>query len=109
MARAYDIVSRMNHIKEKSTIKIDDDHIYNINTSKSAVLYIRAIHEDKEKEDFELLDDVIKVALGQEALDYINSLDLPMEGLVLIMNVIFAAVEGVELEAVLEAQKKPKK
>ncbi|MCQ4833047.1 hypothetical protein [Hungatella sp. SL.1.14] len=109
MGRAYDIAERMKNGMEKPTVKIDDDHIYNINTGKSAVLYINAVSQDKEKDEFEKMDEVIKAALGKEALDYINDQDMAVASIALIVNVIMAAIADVSLEEVEEVEKNQKK
>jgi len=104
MAKSYDIVNRMNSIREKSVVRVDDTHEYKINTSKSAVLFIRAISEDKDKDEYDMIDGVVKVALGDEAAEYIDSLNLPVEGYALILNVIFAAIDGITLEELEEKE-----
>ena len=109
MGRAYDIAERMKSGNEKPTIKIDEDHIYKINTGKSAVLYINAVSQDKEKDDFEKMDEVIKTALGKEALDYITEQDMSVASIALIVNVIMAAIADVSLEEVEETEKSQKK
>ena len=109
MGRAYDIAERMKNGMEKPTVKIDDDHIYNINTGKSAVLYINAVSQDKEKDEFEKMDEVIKAALGKEALDYINDQDMAVASIALIVNVIMAAIADVSLEEGEEVETNQKK
>ncbi len=109
MGRAYDIAERMRVVNEKPVVKIDEDHSYKINTGKSAVLYINAVSRDKEKDEFEMMDDIIKVALGQEAFDYITEQDMPMASIALIVNVIMAAIADVSLEEVEETEKNQKK
>lgn len=103
MARAYDIVARLQSGNERPTVKIDESHEFKINTSKSAVLFIRASTEDKDKDEFEKIDAIIKIALGEDAFEYIMSQDPPMENLSLIVNVIMAAISNEDLET-LEAQ-----
>lgn len=109
MGRAYDIAERMRNGNEKPTVKIDEDHIYKINTGKSAVLYINAVSQDKEKDEFEKMDEIIKVALGKEALDYINDQDMAVASIALIVNVIMAAIADIALEEVEEVEKNQKK
>lgn len=109
MGRAYDIAERMKSGNEKPVVKIDEDHSFKINTGKSAVLYINAASRDKKKDEFEMMDDIIRVALGQEALDYITEQDMPMSNIALIVNVIMAAIADISLEEVEEAEKNQKK
>ncbi len=100
MARAYDIVARLQSGKERPTVKIDADHEFKINTSKSAVLFIRACTEDPEKDEFDKIDAIIKITLGEEAFEYIMSQDPTMDNLSLIVNVIMAAIANEDLEKV---------
>lgn len=109
MGRAYDIAERMKNGMEKPTVKVDEDHVYKINTGKSAVLYINAVSRDKKKDDFEIMDEIIKTALGKEALDYINEQDMAMASIALIVNVIMAAIADISLEEVEEVEKNQKK
>jgi len=113
MAKFYDIAERMQVGRQKPEVKLDDEHVYKINTSKSAVLYIQGIYDDKSKDDIAKLDEVIKVALGKVAAEYIDSLDPSMEILTLIIETIMAAISGIDLEeaeaATKEAAKKAQK
>lgn len=111
MGRAYDIAERMRAGNEKPVVKIDEDHSFKINTGKSAVLYINAVSRDKDKDEFEIMDDIIKTALGQEGFDYISEQDMPMANIALIVNVIMAAIADVPLEEVedVEREKNQKK
>lgn len=113
MSRFYDIAERMKAGKQKPTVKIDEDHEYNINTSKSAVLFVQAISMDETKKDMEKTDELIKVTLGEEALEYINAQDMPMPNISLIVTVIMAAIADVTLEdaeeTAREEAKRPRK
>lgn len=109
MGRAYDIAERMKNGNEKPTVKIDEDHVYKINTGKSAVLYINAVSQDKDKDEFERMDEVIKAALGKDALDYITDQDMAVASIALIVNVIMAAIADISLEEVEEVEKNQKK
>ena len=80
-----------------------------ISTPERAVLYINAVSQDKEKDEFEKMDEVIKAALGKEALDYINDQDMAVASIALIVNVIMAAIADVSLEEVEEVEKNQKK
>ena len=109
MGRAYDIAERMKNGNEKPTVKTDEDHVYKNNTGTSAVLYINAVSQEKEKADLERMDEVIKAALGKDALDYITEQDMAVASIALIVNVIMAAIADVSLEEVEEVEKNQKK
>ena len=108
MARVYDIISRLENGNQKPVIKIDADHEFKINNSKAAAFRIMALADDKKIKDDKRLDDIVKVALGKDAFDYIESLDLSMIAYNTIINVIMAAISYVELEEVEEEAKKAK-
>lgn len=113
MGKLYDIAGRMAEGNKKPEIKIDEEHVYKINTGKSAVLYIEAISQDDKKKEMVKIDEIIKVALGEEAFSYIDSLDMPISNLSLIVTVIMAAVSDMPLEEMesdmKEEAKKPRK
>jgi len=109
MARVYDIVDKITNGNAKPTIKIDADHEYTINNSKNTGVVIKALSEDKQAEDFERMDKIIQAALGKEALDYINSLELAMPNYNTIVNVIMAAISDISLEEMEELAKKEAK
>ena len=110
MSRSYDIAEKIKQGNKKPTIKIDGDHEYEVNTSKNTALAIKAFSEDKSKDDFDQLDFIVEAALGKEAKEYINSLDLTMEAITIVINAIMAAIGGISLEeAENEAKKAQKK
>lgn len=113
MGRKYDIVQRIKEGNKRPIVTIDEAHEYKINVTRPAVLQIMALSEDAGEENqenvdqFEIFDKIITVALGKEALDYINSLDLNMEVYGTITNVIMAGIQGISLEEMeAEAQKR---
>ena len=106
MARVYDIMEKIKNGNERPTIKIDEDHVFNVNTSKNTALAIKAKGEDKKADEFEQIDFLIEAGLGKEAKKYIDSLDLSIEALGTIVNAIMAAIGGKSLEEVEEAAKK---
>jgi hypothetical protein len=109
MARVYDIVDKITNGNKKPTVKIDADHEYTINNSKNTGVVIKALSEDQKTEDFERMDKIIQAALGKEALDYINSLELAMSNYNTIVNVIMAAISDMSLEEMEEFSKKNSK
>lgn len=110
MGRLYDISKKID--RSKSTVKIDDEHIYTINASIPAGIKIKAISKDENIDEFEKINQVIQVGLGKKAFEYINSLDLEIPDYTPIVNSIIAAVNGVsieELEKAAEEEKNKKK
>lgn len=100
MSRAYDIAEKLRNGIQKPTVKIDDNHTYEINTSKNVGITLKALVEDSKIDDFEKIDKIIEAGLGKDALEYINTLDLPMSSYIVIVNVIMAAINDVSLEEI---------
>lgn len=110
MAKVYDIVERLESANKRSTITIDAEHTYEVNTSKNTAILMQGIASDEKLTTMEKADKTVEAGIGKEALNYINSLDLTMEATQLILNAIMAAVAGVTLEeAEAEAEKEAKK
>lgn len=107
--RVYDIVETIINGNKKPTVKIDAEHEFTINNSKNSAILIKALSEDKKLDDLERIDKIIEAALGEEALKYIDSLDLAMTNYNTIINVIMAAISDMsleEMEKVAEEQNK---
>ena len=109
MARVYDIISRLENGNQKPVVKIDSNHEFKINNSKAAAFKIMALADDENMKEDERLESIIKVGLGKEAFEYIESLDLSMPNYNLIINAIMAAIGDVSIEEVEEESKKAKK
>ena len=106
MARVYDVISRLENGNQKPKIRIDNDHEFTINNSKAAALKIMA---ETEKGNIESMDKVVIIALGKEAHDYIETLELNITAYTTIVNAIMAAITDVSLEEMEEETKKQKK
>lgn len=112
MAKVYNIMDKL--VNVKPIVKIDEDHEYKINNSKNNAIYIQSLvnkdrkdkAEGKEVNDIKTLEKIIKSSLGKDAFDYIESLDLSMEGYSTIVNAIMAGISNVELEEIEEIGKK---
>lgn len=109
MARVYDIISRLENGNQKPVVKIDAEHEFKINNSKAAAFKIMALADDENMKEDERLESIIKVGLGKEAFEYIESLDLSMPNYNLIINAIMAAIGDVSIEEIEEESKKAKK
>lgn len=104
MGKVYDIMNRLTN--NKPIIKIDGEHEYVVNNSKNQAIFIKQLSEDAKLDDFERMDKVMEAALGKEALDYINSLNLSLKATGTIINAIMAAISEVDLEDIEEEANK---
>lgn len=100
MARIYDVISRLEQGNAKPVIKLAEGHEYKVNNSKAAVMRIMALSKDESKDEFEKIDGMIKIALGVEAFEVIEKMELPMAKYEVIANTIMAAIEDTELEEI---------
>lgn len=109
MARVYDIISRLENGNQKPVVKIDTDHEFKINNSKATAFKLMALMDDNKVKESERLEDIIKIGLGKEAFEYIESLGLSMPSYNLIINAIMAAIGDVDIEEIEAEAKKEKK
>lgn len=112
MAKVYNIMDKL--VNVKPIVQIDEEHEYKINNTKNNAVYIQSLvkknKQDKEKneevDEIKLIEKIIKASLGKDAFDYIESLDLSMEGYNTIVNAIMAGISNLELEEIEEMGKK---
>lgn len=115
MAKVYNIMNKM--VNVKPTVKIDEEHEYKINNTKNNAIYIQSLARgndkkgDKNYDEMEFMNKIIKASLGQEAFEYIDSKgeEWSMAQYEAILNVIMASVSNVELEEIEELSKKEAK
>lgn len=107
MGKVYNIMDRLTN--NKPVIKIDNEHEYVVNNSKNQAIFIKQLSEDKSLDDYQKMDNIVEAALGEEALIYINSLNLSVAGTGVVINAIMAAIGEVELEEVENEVKKQSK
>lgn len=102
MSRVYDIAEKIKSANEKPKIKIDDNHIYDINISKNVGIFLKGVVDDPEINEEEKMNKVIEAGLGKDALEYIKSLgdEYSNVAYIIIINVIIAAISGVSLEEI---------
>ena len=105
MGRRYDVIDRLRNRNERPVVEIDAEHRYPINTSKTNVLLImhevnksQKKTEDDPESDIKMIDKIIQIALGKEALDYINESNMTMAATNDIMAVIMAAIGDTEVD-----------
>lgn len=110
MARKYDLIERLKAKNERPFLVLDEEHAYSINTSKTNVMAIMAIMDSKQHDgqlnDMSIIDDVIRMSLGKEALEFINGLGLSIAATQEIIKSIMAAMADISID---EADKKEAK
>lgn len=101
----YNIINRL--VYESPTVKISEGKEYRINTSKNCVMLFQHKVKMAEKEDNKdsIFDIGIKMFLGEEAFEEIESMQLPIKGWETIYNTIMAALDDVSLEEYEEKNK----
>lgn len=112
MSKVYNIMDRLTNTKP--SIQLAEDKIYKVNNSKNTAIVIKSISEDKKLDDFERMDKIVELALGKEALDYINKMELSVKSYSTVITAIMAAIseeelEDIEKEAEAEVRKLKKK
>lgn len=98
MAKIYNIMDRLTN--DKPVIKLSEDKEFRVNNSKNQAIFIKQLSEDPKLDDFERMDMIVEAALGKEALEYINTLDLSVKAYGTVINTIMAAISELSLEEV---------
>lgn len=94
---------------EKPKIKIAEGKIYEVNNSKNNILLMDQKIRNKKSNEIELMDEIIKQLLGEEAFEEINAMNLPMSAYKAIYIGVTAAASGESYEEVeARFQKKTK-
>ena len=109
MARKYDLVERLKAKNERTFLVLDEQHVYSINTSKTNALAIMALMDQRKSEDaadLSMIDDVIRMSLGEDALQYLNAQEISIAALQEIVKTIMAAMADMSLE---ESEQQAKK
>ena len=96
MAQVYDIMSRLTN--DKPVIKIAEGKEYKVSNSKNSAIFIKQLSQDPKLDDFERMDMIVEAALGKEALEYINTLELSINNYSVIITAIMAAISDQSLE-----------
>ena len=106
MARKYDLVERLKAKNERPFLVLDEQHVYSINTSKTNALAIMDQRKSEEAADLSMIDDVIRMSLGEDALQYLNAQEISIAALQEIVKTIMAAMADMSLE---ESEQQAKK
>lgn len=106
----YNIIDRMKEANKKPEIQLDEEHTFKVNSSVPAVLKIQEISKKQKNngEEYNEVDgiyDIIAVALGKKAVNYIKTQEYTLAALTLIVEAIMAAINNSTLEEVEEQNK----
>ena len=107
----YDLMSRLDKANEKHVIVLAEGHECKVNASAPAVLQIQAIVKSKPKDgedDTEKsindLFNMIGVALGKDAVNYVKEQEYSAEALGIVAEAITAAIGNESLEDLEKAK-----
>lgn len=80
------------------------DRIFTVNSRMSNQEKIKDIFKNVEetRQDYE----VFKTVLGKEAADYIQEKDMPVDGVLALMKMVMAAIQGITVEELEKEEKK---
>ena len=94
---------------EEHKIKIDKDHSYVVDRGKNTAIKIMHIDKEKDLDEFAKNDKVIKLALGEDAFNYIDSKNYPISQINTIVEAIMAVITEIPFETIVkEAEKSAK-
>lgn len=97
MAKVYDISKKITN--ERPTLKLGEGKVYEIDDSKNTMLLLGQKLKSDDTEDIEVLDDIVKTALGEKAAKEIDAMKLGVTSYQCIAIAIMAAAAGEEYEA----------
>ena len=108
MAQIIDLSKRLTN--EKPRIIIDKEHNYEVRNNKNVAILIKEITEDDKIKDFakdgDKYDKIIQAALGDEALSYLKTIELSVNGWNLVIEAIMAAINEISLDEIEGESKK---
>ena len=92
---SIDISSKLG--KEKATIKLAEDKIYEVDTSADNYLLVQEKIKDQDF-SIEVMYQMIEMLIGEKALKEIKEMKLTIPGLKAVINALSAVVNEVEYE-----------
>lgn len=100
MSKIIDISAKLTN--ERPKIKISEDKIYEIDDRKNTILKMYQMFRDGDVNDIEMMDEVIKMLLGEKAAKEIDEMSLSIKNYQTIVIAIMAAIQEITFE---EAEK----
>ena len=96
MGRVINIANKLD--REPRFLVIDEKHRYKVDCSKNAVSKVMDL--DSGETDLKYIDQALKILLGNEAVEEIDSMDLPFDAWTLIVKGALAVAMNKDLEDV---------
>lgn len=98
MGKIIDISAKLTN--EKPKLKLSEDKVFEIDDRKNTILQMNQKFREADFNNLEVIDDVIKLTLGEAAAKEIDKMNLPFSVYQSIFVAIMAAVMGEEYETV---------
>lgn len=96
MSKIIDISAKLTN--ERPKIKISEDKIYEIDDRKNTILKMYQMFRDGDVNDIEMMDEVIKMLLGEKAAKEIDEMNLSIKNYQTIVIAIMAAIQEITFE-----------
>lgn len=104
MSKIIDISAKLTN--ERPKIKISEDKIYEIDDRKNTILKMYQMFRDGDVNDIEMMDEVIKMLLGEKAAKEIDEMNLSIKNYQTIVIAIMAAIQEITFEEAEELFRK---
>jgi predicted thioredoxin/glutaredoxin len=104
MSKVIDISAKLTN--ERPKIKISEDKIYEIDDRKNTILKMYQMFRDGDVNDIEMMDEVIKMLLGEKAAKEIDEMNLSIKNYQTIVIAIMASIQEITFEEAEELFRK---
>lgn len=96
MAKTIDISGKLTN--ERPVLKLNEGKEYPVDNRKNTVLQLNKLLDDSDLNDLHRVDEVLKVVLGEKAVDEINEADLTFADYQVVFMAALAGAMGEEFE-----------
>lgn len=98
MSKIIDISAKLTN--ERPKLKLSEDKIYEIDDRKNTIIILNQKMGESDLNNLEVIDDMIRITLGEAALKEIDEMNLPFSAYQNILMAVMAAVSGESFEVV---------
>ncbi len=95
MAKVIDITGKLTN--EKPRVRISEDFEFEVNTSKNAVIKMQMLANEN-LPDIELMDEGLKILMGDEAYSRLEAMDLTVDGYKTVYTAVMACINNESFE-----------